>query len=411
MTARIFCKVGKLKGLRQEFSDEVVLGRSSQCSLQLNVSMISARHARIYRREEGDYMIEDLGSTNGTELDGIRVREPEPLGHLHVITLADTYDLIFQDLERCSTRHLGRAPRGKTLDPAAIVEEREKTRSHEVMPMPPPVLGEATPRNAPAAAAPPEGAVGDRTEIHQELPLMPGLLAYSTTEPEPSVEELTGERTSLELELPLALPDFLGQAPQPPLHQIADTVDLEDALPPEDPTSAGPPAEPPLAEPPPVEEPPVREAPIEEPPDERPPFEPPPLDEPTPREPSGSSPVSQSRVMELLLDEQGPIDEQVFAPVLELESPSGEIQRFPLPPGDSVLGRGTEATLRIDSLEISRRHALLQQRGGRVWISDLKSVNHTYVDDVMITESIEITYGASLRFGRLIGRLVRGEES
>ncbi len=42
--------------------------------------------------EGGCYVLEDLDSLNGTDLDGQRVAGPEPLGHLHVITFAGEHD-------------------------------------------------------------------------------------------------------------------------------------------------------------------------------------------------------------------------------------------------------------------------------------------------------------------------------
>ena len=111
MPARIFCKTGKLKGISAKIDREATLGRSRGVTVQLAADPVSGEHARIrYEADAKCYVLEDLGSTNGTALDGVRVREPERLGHLHVITLADRYDFIFQDLERCARRHGAEAP-------------------------------------------------------------------------------------------------------------------------------------------------------------------------------------------------------------------------------------------------------------------------------------------------------------
>ncbi|MFC1820532.1 FHA domain-containing protein [Thermodesulfobacteriota bacterium] len=51
---------------------EVIIGRSPECGLQISVKNVSRKHARIlYRNEE--YRIEDLGSTNGIYINGIKV--------------------------------------------------------------------------------------------------------------------------------------------------------------------------------------------------------------------------------------------------------------------------------------------------------------------------------------------------
>ena len=51
---------------------EVIIGRSSACKLRLPSKNVSRKHARIFFRND-EYYIEDLGSTNGTYVNGIRV--------------------------------------------------------------------------------------------------------------------------------------------------------------------------------------------------------------------------------------------------------------------------------------------------------------------------------------------------
>ncbi len=83
-------------------------------------------------------------------------------------------------------------------------------------------------------------------------------------------------------------------------------------------------------------------------------------------------------------------------------------ERFELREGENVLGRGKDAALRIDSLEVSRRHALLTVTEGRVTIEDLGSSNHTYVGGEKIHDTVELKLGAKLKFGRIRARLVSG---
>lgn len=52
--------------------EEVVIGRTSDCDIQIMANNVSRRHARIsYSNEE--YKIEDLGSTNGIYVNGVKV--------------------------------------------------------------------------------------------------------------------------------------------------------------------------------------------------------------------------------------------------------------------------------------------------------------------------------------------------
>ena len=56
-------------------TDEVTVGRGGGCGVALNDRMVSQLHARIFRRN-GQLFVEDLGSTNGTLLNGKKVSAP-----------------------------------------------------------------------------------------------------------------------------------------------------------------------------------------------------------------------------------------------------------------------------------------------------------------------------------------------
>ncbi|MEM1434544.1 MAG: FHA domain-containing protein [Pseudomonadota bacterium] len=51
------------------FRDSFVLGRDSECDIQLDDPLVSRHHARVFF-EGGIWQIEDLGSRNGTRVDG-----------------------------------------------------------------------------------------------------------------------------------------------------------------------------------------------------------------------------------------------------------------------------------------------------------------------------------------------------
>jgi serine phosphatase RsbU (regulator of sigma subunit)/pSer/pThr/pTyr-binding forkhead associated (FHA) protein len=58
--------------------ERVVLGRSPDCEIVLDAAAVSRHHAAI-TRENGRFFIEDLGSRNGTFLNGLRVETRSPL--------------------------------------------------------------------------------------------------------------------------------------------------------------------------------------------------------------------------------------------------------------------------------------------------------------------------------------------
>ncbi|MEU3692064.1 FHA domain-containing protein FhaB/FipA [Streptomyces narbonensis] len=60
----------------------ITLGRAHDSTIVLDDDYASSRHARIYPDRDGQWIVEDLGSTNGTYLDRTRLTTatPVPLG-------------------------------------------------------------------------------------------------------------------------------------------------------------------------------------------------------------------------------------------------------------------------------------------------------------------------------------------
>lgn len=73
--------------------------------------------------------------------------------------------------------------------------------------------------------------------------------------------------------------------------------------------------------------------------------------------------------------------------------------RTQLAEGESVLGRGAGATVRIDSLSVSRHHARIVVAGGHAWIEDLCSKNGTTVDGRTVAGRVELADGARIEIG------------
>lgn len=65
-----------------------VLGRQRDCTIVLHSEAVSRRHARIDRSDDAA-TISDLGSRNGTLVNGIRIEHPTRLSDRDVITLCD----------------------------------------------------------------------------------------------------------------------------------------------------------------------------------------------------------------------------------------------------------------------------------------------------------------------------------
>jgi Inner membrane component of T3SS, cytoplasmic domain len=70
---------GGLKGTTIDLAQQqITLGRANDATLVLNDDYASSRHARIFP-QDGQWIVEDLGSTNGTYLDRQKVTRPMPV--------------------------------------------------------------------------------------------------------------------------------------------------------------------------------------------------------------------------------------------------------------------------------------------------------------------------------------------
>ena len=63
------------KGRSFPLGDEITVGRAAGCSITLDDTYVSQIHTRVFTRE-GEILVEDLGSTNGTYLNRAKVQGP-----------------------------------------------------------------------------------------------------------------------------------------------------------------------------------------------------------------------------------------------------------------------------------------------------------------------------------------------
>jgi len=61
-----------LQGRTYSLADELTIGRAAECQMTLDDNFVSQKHARVYP-SGGNYVVEDLGSTNGTYLNRTRL--------------------------------------------------------------------------------------------------------------------------------------------------------------------------------------------------------------------------------------------------------------------------------------------------------------------------------------------------
>jgi pSer/pThr/pTyr-binding forkhead associated (FHA) protein len=134
MHARLIGKTGQLAGKEFDIADEAVIGSDPGCTIQIKQGIISARHARIYLDRAMDaYFLEDLGSFNGTKVDGKDVSGKIKLDKTHIIILSNLIFFMYK---------LVKEPLAAAPEPQAPVEEEAPppppTAREPERPVPPP---------------------------------------------------------------------------------------------------------------------------------------------------------------------------------------------------------------------------------------------------------------------------------
>ncbi len=106
--------------------DQMSIGRDSTNDIVINDAEISRRHARL-TFQGGKFVLEDLGSTNGTFVNGQRLAGPRVLKAGEVVSFGEQIVLVFE---------------ASTFDPAATVASPRAAAipsvSRPVTPPPPP---------------------------------------------------------------------------------------------------------------------------------------------------------------------------------------------------------------------------------------------------------------------------------
>ncbi len=85
----VVAALGYEPGTEFDIADGATMGRSDNAEIPIDDPYASSAHARIFA--QGDFMqLEDMGSTNGTYLNGRQVRGTERLKVADVIRIGDT---------------------------------------------------------------------------------------------------------------------------------------------------------------------------------------------------------------------------------------------------------------------------------------------------------------------------------
>ncbi len=94
---------GPKRGVRLELEEALTVGRSSACGLQLLDEKVSREHCR-FRVANGPVTVEDLGSQNGTFVNGERLSEARTLGPGDEIAVGDSLFVLDGEIDVAAAR-------------------------------------------------------------------------------------------------------------------------------------------------------------------------------------------------------------------------------------------------------------------------------------------------------------------
>ncbi len=122
--------------------DQLTIGRDSTNEITINDAEVSRRHARL-TFQGGKFVLEDLGSTNGTFVNGQRLAGPRVLKAGEVVSFGEQIVLVFES---------------STFDPAATIASPRATAvpsiSRPISAPPPPAEYAGSVPASPAQSAP-----------------------------------------------------------------------------------------------------------------------------------------------------------------------------------------------------------------------------------------------------------------
>jgi len=347
--ARLFARTGDLAGTSFEIGESAAIGRLPDNQVVLPGGLVSGHHCKItFDPRAGCYVLEDLGSRNGTFVAGTRVREPEKLGRLDVINFAGAFDFIFQvPAEGAAAASPEPPPPAPAAAPPAPPAGGGTMIDREIAVLPAGLAAAAEEAGAPASG----GTMIDR-EI-ADLPAVLSAAAAAAEAPAPGGTKIDRYIPELPAVLSAAAQAVAAPAPGGTLID-REVAELPAAL-----SAAA-----------------AEAAPV-------------PVPEAAPAPPA--APAAPAVMW-----------------ALRVERAAGW-ETFDLPTGEHVLGRGTDCDLAIDDRGLSRRHARLVVSADRVAVVDLGSTNRTTVagQRALPDEVTAVEPGAELVFGALKAELIR----
>lgn len=142
---------------------DMVIGREAGCDIVINDTEASRRHARLVS-QHGGYVIEDLGSTNGTFVNGQRLMGPHMLRPGELISIGENVSLAYEapQFDQAVTMPSGA---GGQYTPATVVAPQP---ADPYQAEPPVYSGQVPPGPEEPAYSPPAGDYYDPSYVESK---------------------------------------------------------------------------------------------------------------------------------------------------------------------------------------------------------------------------------------------------
>jgi len=345
MNAVLFSKTGLFAGTSFKIGRDATIGKSDGNTVVLRSDIVSGNHAKItFDDAQNAYFLEDLGSSNGTKLDGISVKRKEKLERLHVITFAGKFDFIFQMGGAIPVK--AEIPQSQTLE--KTVEKTMMNKGEEKLPS----FGKKEP------------AKFDKTMFDSGKDAPAPLPSFGKPT---DVQKTVFDKGS---DSPAPLPAF-GKAKEEPKTVFDSGKDIPSPLPGFDKPKEN-------------EEEKTISAPA------------PQAALPAFQKPADPRPAQDEVRTEVLRQTTTPPPALKAKFALEV----GKLNKnFELKDGSTTIGRTIGCDIIIDDGSLSRKHAVITVTGDKLTIKDLGSSNGTSVDKKRIGSEVEITPVSVIKLG------------
>ncbi|MBP2639961.1 MAG: domain containing protein [Firmicutes bacterium] len=99
---------------------------------------------------------------------------------------------------------------------------------------------------------------------------------------------------------------------------------------------------------------------------------------------------------------------EVSARLIVIDTFSGHLAGEVISLGEAIaIGRGEGNDIVVDDSCVSHEHSCITYYKNNYWLADLRSTNHTYLNDRIVTEEVKLKSGDLIKIGRVTFKFER----